>query len=90
MSPSANRQSAPQTLVQFGARTEAAQFIPPHAPVILRLPAVEAQTGLKKTALYEKVKAGDFPRPVAIGTRARGWLASEVAAWIESRAALRT
>ena len=90
MSPSANRQPVPEAIAQFSARTEAAQFIPPHAPVILRLPAVEAQTGMKKTALYAMMRAGTFPKAVAIGPRARGWLASEVSAWIEARAALRS
>ncbi len=46
-------------------------------------------TALNKTALYDLMKVGDFPRPIPIGSRARGWLVHEVAAWIEERAASR-
>ncbi|MGB8146060.1 MAG: AlpA family phage regulatory protein [Chromatiaceae bacterium] len=55
----------------------------------MRLPQVEAMTALNKTALYDLMKVGDFPRPIPIGSRARGWLVHEVAAWIEERAASR-
>ena len=58
-------------------------------PCILRLPQVEAACGVKKSFIYAAVKAGTFPAPVALGTRARGWLASEIDAWITARAASR-
>lgn len=43
---------------------------------------VEAQTGLSRSTLYDYIREGRFPAPVRIGTRAVGWLASEVDAWI--------
>lgn len=77
------------TLNQQAARAAAVATIPPDLPRILRRPQVEVMTGLKKTALYDLMKAGEFPRTIPLGNRARGWLAGEVAAWIDSRTSLR-
>jgi prophage regulatory protein len=56
---------------------------------ILRLSEVQARVGLKHTALYDKINSGLFPRPLALGTNAIGFLESEVNAWIEARIAER-
>ncbi len=52
---------------------------------LLRAPEVERLTGLRKSARAERIKAGDFPRPVLIGGRHVAWKSSEIAAWIASR-----
>lgn len=46
---------------------------------------VEAQTGLSRTTLYDYIRAGRFPAPVRIGSRAVGWVASEVDAWLAAQ-----
>ena len=51
----------------------------------LRLPQVIDRTGYRKTAIYERIQQGDFPRPVKLGPRAVGWLDSEVEEWMRSR-----
>jgi prophage regulatory protein len=56
---------------------------------ILRRADVERATGLKTSSLYEKIKAGEFPRPVKINARSVGWLGSEVAEWQKARKAER-
>ena len=53
--------------------------------VILRLPAVKARTGLCRSAIYQHVADGSFPRPVSLGARAVGWIESEIEAWISHR-----
>jgi prophage regulatory protein len=53
---------------------------------ILRLPAVMEAVGLKRSRIYDLINAGDFPRPLRIGTRAVGWRASSIQEWIETRA----
>lgn len=53
---------------------------------ILRLPEVMARTGLRKSSIYNAIKAGQFPSHVALGLRAVGWRSSEIDAWIQSRA----
>lgn len=57
---------------------------------IYRLPEVRLMTGLGKTKIYAEMKQQKFPRQVPIGTRARGWLSTEIDAWIKERAAARS
>jgi prophage regulatory protein len=56
---------------------------------ILRLPAVEAKTGLGHDSIYRLARIGEFPKPVKISERASGWLEHEVDEYIAKRAALR-
>lgn len=55
-------------------------------PKIERLPEVMARTGLKRSTLFHLVQRQEFPRPVPLGGRAVGYLASEVDEWIEDQA----
>lgn len=52
---------------------------------LLRLPEVIKHVGLKKSAIYDKIRRKEFPKPVAISTRARAWHASKIAQWIADR-----
>jgi prophage regulatory protein len=54
---------------------------------ILRLPDVKHQVGLGRTAIYQKIKAGEFPAPIPLSNngRAVGWDSEAINAWIESR-----
>ena len=55
----------------------------------LRLPDVMAATGLKRSALYDAIADGTFPKPVKLSQRAVGWPESDLTAWAESRLAER-
>ena len=57
-----------------------------HLDRMLRAPEVMAQTGLSRTTIWRRVRAGTFPAPHELGVNSVGWPASEIAAWIESRA----
>ena len=53
---------------------------------ILRLPDVQARVGLSRSAIYERMARGDFPRAVSLGGyKAVGWRSTEVEEWIASR-----
>ena len=52
---------------------------------ILRRPQVEARTGLSRSTIYARIQDGTFPRPILLGTRAVGWLASEIDGWLDRR-----
>jgi prophage regulatory protein len=52
---------------------------------LLRLPAVEARTGLRKSAIYAGMKAGTFPACIKLGPRAAAWPLSHIEAWIAER-----
>jgi prophage regulatory protein len=56
---------------------------------LLRLPAVEARTGLKRSAIYAGMKAVPltFPRCIKLGARAAAWSSSSIDAWIAERIA---
>ncbi len=47
----------------------------------LRLPAVIEMVGLQRTAIYGRIKAGTFPKPVQLGPRAVAWDEQELAQW---------
>ncbi|MGI9522319.1 MAG: helix-turn-helix transcriptional regulator [Hyphomicrobiaceae bacterium] len=55
------------------------------ADKILRRPEVEERTGLSRSTIYERMAAGEFPKPLRISKRAVGWPESRIQAWLESR-----
>lgn len=55
------------------------------ATSILRLPAVKARTGLSRSTIYLRISEGSFPKPVALGGRAVGWVENEVADWLNQQ-----
>ena len=54
---------------------------------ILRLPDVQARTGLSRTTIYRWRVEGRFPQAIPLGTRCVGWIESELEAWIGERIA---
>lgn len=61
--------------------------------VILRRKQVEARTGLSRSSIYAKLRQnpnrpGDydptFPRPIAVGAKAVGWIEAEIDAWLSA------
>jgi len=51
---------------------------------LMRLPEVEHLTGLKKSSIYCAVKAGTFPPPVRLGSRAVAWREEKISAWVSN------
>lgn len=58
---------------------------------ILRRKKVENRTGLSRSSIYAKLRPnprrpGDydptFPKPISIGARSVGWVASEIEEWL--------
>lgn len=47
----------------------------------LRMPAVMQMVGLKRTAIYGRIKKGTFPAPVQLGPRAVAWDEQELVQW---------
>ena len=56
---------------------------PPYC--ILRRKQVEARTGLSRSTIYARIKAGTFPAPVSLGPRAVGWIENDVHRWLSDR-----
>ena len=55
---------------------------------VLRLPAVKSRTGLSRSSIYIRIADGTFPKPIALGVRAVGWLENEIDEWLAQRITL--
>lgn len=49
---------------------------------IIRIAQVEAKVGLKKSAIYKRMKEKEFPQKIKLGRHASGWLESDIDEWI--------
>lgn len=56
---------------------------------LIRLPQVIARTGLSRSTIYARAKAGAFPKPVNLGNSLSAWVEDEIDAWVEARIAER-
>ena len=55
---------------------------------MMRIPEVVEVTGLSRTTIWRRVKSGDSPAPVRLGsmaTRSTGWPESKIEGWLDSR-----
>ena len=58
---------------------------------LIKLPQVTEITTLKRSTVYERVKAGTFPAPLKVGARGSAWDSDEISTWLDKlpRAGLR-
>jgi prophage regulatory protein len=49
---------------------------------LLRLVEVLAMTGLSRSTLYDRIRNGDFPEPLRLGSRMSRWRRGEIQAWL--------
>lgn len=54
---------------------------------LMRLRDVEAKTALRKSKIYQMVKDGDFPAPIALTPKSKAWIGSEVNGWVRDKIA---
>jgi prophage regulatory protein len=57
---------------------------------ILGLPAVIDRLSKSRSAIYDDIAKGTFPRPISLGGRRVGWSESEIDAIIRARIAGKT
>ncbi|MCK0510154.1 helix-turn-helix transcriptional regulator [Aromatoleum buckelii] len=64
------------------------------APTILRRNQVETRTGLSRSTIYAKMRPNPkrpggfdptFPKPIAVGARAVGWIEAEIDGWLAAQ-----
>ncbi|MFZ2586658.1 MAG: AlpA family phage regulatory protein [Alphaproteobacteria bacterium] len=60
------------------------QVLPPKGYV--RLPVVQAITGVGKSTIWNWVKEGRFPKPIKLSARVTCWSAEALHKWIEDKA----
>jgi prophage regulatory protein len=56
---------------------------------IIRKPDLPGYVGLRRSSIESLIAEGSFPRPIPLGGRSVGWLASELRQWQEARIAER-
>ncbi len=60
----------------------------PSAPArLLRLPEVIARVGLKRSAIYQRMSEGRFPKSRSLGPKCAVWVEAEIDDWVHSVAA---
>lgn len=73
--------AAPKTRKRPQQPLHAAQI----AEALLRLSTVSDITGLGRSTIYAKLKAGEFVEPVRLGARCTRWKAGDVQAWLAAQ-----
>ncbi len=52
---------------------------------MLRFPEVIERTGISRTTIWRRIRAGTFPAPVQLGSNSIGWSEPAIIEWVESR-----
>jgi len=74
-----------EALALLGSGTVSSTESGPQSNRLLRLPEVQRLTGLRRSAIYDQMQRGRFPRSVKSSTRAAAWSEAAVQAWITDR-----
>jgi prophage regulatory protein len=69
------------------ASTEADPRLGTSSDRLIKLPDFEKLTGLRRSAIYERIQRGAFPKSVKVGVRSATWSHAAVQAWISERLA---
>ena len=77
--------STPEPTASASPHGAAAQPATGQSSRLIRLPAVEGLTGLKRSSIYALMRARSFPGSVRLSTRAVAWREAEVLAWCSQR-----
>ena len=56
-----------------------------HHARMLRFPEVIERTGISRTTIWRRVRAGTFPAPIQLGSNSIGWAEPAIIEWVESR-----
>ena len=56
------------------------------ATVLLRESELRNRIKLSHSTIWRLVRAGNFPRPIQLSERAKGWRAADIETWLAERA----
>lgn len=60
----------------------------PQQTALIRRKEVERLTALSRSRIYELMRKGEFPTPIALGAQSVAWLEIEIHQWIAERIAV--
>lgn len=69
-------------LVTMESIAVTAPVVPPAPTRLLRLPEVMARVGLKRSAIYQRMSEGRFPKSRSLGAKCAVWVESEIEEWV--------
>ncbi|MFZ5665723.1 MAG: AlpA family transcriptional regulator [Pseudomonadota bacterium] len=73
----------PASATQVPEPSPTGAFAPVPQPArLLRLPEVMARVGLKRSAIYQRMSEGRFPKSRSLGPKCAVWIEAEIDAWI--------
>jgi prophage regulatory protein len=66
--------------------TTSVEITPANAPPprLLRLPEVMDKVGLRRSAIYQRMSEGRFPKSRSLGPKCTVWVEAEINFWIAS------
>lgn len=73
----------PQLSEDSASADQATPQVPP-PPRLLRLPEVIDRVGLRRSAIYQRMSEGRFPKSHSLGPKCTVWVEEEIDAWIRS------
>ena len=73
----------PQPTEDGASADQASPQVPPPAR-LLRLPEVIDRVGLRRSAIYQRMCEGRFPKSRSLGPKCAVWIEAEIDAWIRS------
>lgn len=53
--------------------------------LVWKLREVEDAVGIKRTAIYDKIKNEDFPKPIRLSAQRVAWRVEDVREWLDDR-----
>lgn len=56
----------------------------PMPPRLLRLPEVMERVGLRRSAIYQRMSEGRFPKSRSLGPKCSVWVEAEINEWVVS------
>lgn len=62
-------------------------YVQQRQTTLIRRPEVERLTALSRSRIYDLMRQGAFPKPVALGSMSVAWLEVEIHEWIAARIA---
>lgn len=69
---------------EAGASVDLASPLAPPRARLLRLPEVIHRVGLRRSAIYQRMSEGSFPKSRSLGPKCAVWIEAEIDAWIRS------
>ena len=70
-----------------GAIADQASPLGPPPARLLRLPEVIDRVGLRRSAIYQRMSEGRFPKSRSLGPKCAVWVEAEIEEWIRTIAA---